>query len=155
MLKIRLARHGSKNRPFYHVVVADARAPRDGRFVEKLGTYNPMLPKDAQRLSLDIDAVKKWMGNGAQPTDRVKRFLSEAGVVEKFVAPTNQTKQDKPKAKAVERAKEKEEKLAAAKEAEEEAKRQAEEEAKAAKAEAEKPAEEAAPAEETTEAPAE
>src|SRR5438477_6014118 len=78
---IRLARAGTKKRPIYHVVVADSRYPRDGRFIERLGFFNPLLPKDNQaRLKLDIDKVKAWMAKGAQPSDRVMRFLDAAGV---------------------------------------------------------------------------
>src|SRR5258708_33218645 len=78
---IRLARAGTKKRPVYHVVVADSRYPRDGRFIERLGHFNPLLPKDNEaRLKLDIDKVKAWMAKGAQPSDRVARFLDTAGV---------------------------------------------------------------------------
>ena len=80
-LKMRLARAGSKKRPYYHIVVADARSPRDGRFVENIGSWNPMLPKDAERVTLKEDRVKHWLGEGAQPTDRVLRFLDKAGIV--------------------------------------------------------------------------
>ena len=87
-VKIRLARGGTKKRPFYRIVAADERAPRDGRFIEKLGTYNPLLPKDnAERLKLDMDKVKSWMEKGAQPSDRVMRFLDAAGVKKR--APRN------------------------------------------------------------------
>src|SRR3954469_24721893 len=87
-LKIRLARAGAKKRPFYHVVVADSRNPRDGRFIERLGHFNPLLPKDqADRLKLDLDKVKAWMAKGAQPTDRVMRFLDATGVKKR--APRN------------------------------------------------------------------
>src|SRR5918912_3664507 len=80
-LKIRLARAGTKKRPFYHIVVADSRSPRDGRFIERLGHFNPLLPKEkTERLKLDLDKVKTWLDKGAQPTDRVMRFLDEAGV---------------------------------------------------------------------------
>jgi small subunit ribosomal protein S16 len=80
-LKIRLARAGSKKRPYYHVVVADARAPRDGRFIETLGKWNPMLEKgSADRVTIDTDKAQAWIAKGAQPTDRVLRFLAEAGV---------------------------------------------------------------------------
>ena len=80
-LKIRLARMGTKKRPQYRVVVADSRYPRDGRFIEKLGTYNPMLPKDSQeRVNLDLERVKHWLSKGAQPSDRVLRFLDAAGI---------------------------------------------------------------------------
>src|ERR1700675_5107170 len=78
---IRLARAGTKKRPVYHVVVADSRFPRDGRFIERLGHFNPLLPKDNEaRLKLDMDKVKAWLGKGAQPSDRVLRFLDTAGV---------------------------------------------------------------------------
>ena len=78
---IRLSRAGTKKRPIYHVVVADSRFPRDGRFIERLGSFNPLLPKDNQaRLKLDFDKVKAWMAKGAQPSDRVMRFLDAAGV---------------------------------------------------------------------------
>ena len=80
-LKLRLARAGSKKRPYYHVVVADARSPRDGRFIEQLGAWNPMLPKDAERVTLNEERIKHWLGQGAQPTDRVLRFLDKAGIV--------------------------------------------------------------------------
>ncbi|MEA2954198.1 MAG: small subunit ribosomal protein [Alphaproteobacteria bacterium] len=83
-LKIRLARAGTKKRPFYHVVIADSRSPRDGRFIERLGFFNPLLPKDnKERLKLDLDKVKAWMVKGAVPTDRVSRFLDEAGVMKR------------------------------------------------------------------------
>ena len=83
-LKIRLARAGTKKRPVYHIVIADSRSPRDGRFIERLGYFNPLLPKDkAERLKLDLDKVKAWLAKGAQPTDRVLRFLDEAGVMKR------------------------------------------------------------------------
>jgi small subunit ribosomal protein S16 len=83
-LKIRLARAGTKKRPVYHIVIADARAPRDGRFIERLGYFNPLLPKDnTERLRLDLDKVKTWMSKGATPTDRVMRFLDAAGVAKR------------------------------------------------------------------------
>jgi small subunit ribosomal protein S16 len=85
-MKIRLARGGSKKRPFYRIVATDSRMPRDGRFLEKLGTYNPLLPKDSEeRVKMDLDRVKHWLGQGAQPTDRVARMLEAAGVLEKKV----------------------------------------------------------------------
>ena len=81
---IRMARAGTKKRPVYHIVAADSRAPRDGRFIERLGYYNPLLPKDKEeRLKLDLDKVKAWMVKGAQPSDRVMRFLDAAGVVKR------------------------------------------------------------------------
>ncbi|WP_420858500.1 30S ribosomal protein S16 [Marivivens marinus] len=85
-MKIRLARGGSKKRPHYAIVAADSRMPRDGRFIEKLGTYNPLLPKDSEdRVKMDVERVQHWLSKGAQPTDRVARFLEAAGVVEKTV----------------------------------------------------------------------
>ena len=81
---IRMARAGTKKRPFYHIVAADSRAPRDGRFIERLGYFNPLLPKDKEeRLKLDMDKVKSWMVKGAQPSDRVMRFLDAAGVAKR------------------------------------------------------------------------
>jgi small subunit ribosomal protein S16 len=104
-LKIRLARGGAKKRPFYSIVVADSRSPRDGRFIEKLGTYNPMLDRGhAERLTLKAERVQHWLGVGALPTDRVARFLGDAGLVEKR-AITQTPKKSAPKAKAQERAK--------------------------------------------------
>ena len=83
-LKIRLARAGAKKRPQFRVVVADSRFPRDGRFIEKLGTYNPMLPKDSkERVLLDLERVKHWLSKGAQPSDRVMRFLDAAGIMKR------------------------------------------------------------------------
>jgi small subunit ribosomal protein S16 len=81
---IRMARAGTKKRPFYHIVAADSRSPRDGRFIERLGYYNPLLPKDKEeRLKLDMDKVKSWIVKGAQPSDRVMRFLDKAGVAKR------------------------------------------------------------------------
>ena len=143
--KIRLARGGSKKRPFYRIVIADERAPRDGNFIEKIGNFNPMVPKDhKERVVISKERAEHWLKVGAQPTDRVQRILSDLGLME---APkvTEKTKKHLPKAKAQERIKAKEE---AALKAEEAAKAAAE----AAKAEAEKPAiEEPAPAEATAE----
>jgi small subunit ribosomal protein S16 len=83
-LKLRMARAGTKKRPVYHIVVADSRYPRDGRFIERLGYYNPLLPKDKEeRLKLDMDKVKSWIAKGAQPSDRVMRFLDAAGVAKR------------------------------------------------------------------------
>ena len=150
-LKLRLARHGAKKRPYYRIVVADVRAPRDGRFIEIVGRYNPMLPKDSEdRVQLDTDKVKEWLGKGARPTERVARFLGAAGLWE-WKAGNNPIK-GKPGAKALERIEERKEKEEARKAAEEEAKAAAAEAAKAAKA-----AEEAAKAAEAeaAEAPAE
>jgi small subunit ribosomal protein S16 len=149
--KIRLARGGSKKRPFYSIVVADVRSPRDGRFIEKLGTFNPLLAKDNdQRVVMDLDRVKHWLGEGAQPTDKVLRFLDEAGILKR--EPRNNPKKALPGKKAQERVAEKAQKEEDAAEAA----KQAEEDAKAA---AEAPAEEApaeeAAAETEAEAPAE
>jgi small subunit ribosomal protein S16 len=115
-MKIRLARGGSKKRPFYRIVAADSRMPRDGRFAEKLGTYNPLLPKDSEdRIKMDLDRVKHWLDQGAQPTDRVARFLEAAGVLEK--KERSNPKKAEPGKKAQERAEEKAAKAAAAAEA--------------------------------------
>ena len=102
-LVIRLARAGTKKRPFYHIVVADSRSPRDGRFIERLGHFNPLLPKDNEaRLKLDMDKVKSWLAKGAQPSDRVMRFLDAAGVAKR--EKRNNPEKAKPKKKAQERA---------------------------------------------------
>jgi len=115
-MKIRLARGGSKKRPFYRIVAADSRMPRDGRFIEKLGTYNPLLAKDSEeRVKMDMDRVKHWLGEGAQPTDRVSRMLEAAGVIAK--KERNNPKKAEPGKKAVDRAEEKAAKVAAAAEA--------------------------------------
>ena len=139
-LKLRLSRHGAKKRPFYRIVVADSRAPRDGRHIEILGTFNPLLPKDSEeRVKLKEDRVKHWIGVGAQPTDRVHRFLDAAGILKRDAR--NNPQKALPGKKRQER---------------EEAQRQAEQDAKeAAEAEAAEAAE--APAEEAPaeEAPAE
>ena len=82
-LKIRLARAGSKKRPYYHVVIADVRSPRDGRFIETVGSWNPLLPKEGERVKLDADRIKHWLSHGALPTDRVLRFLDEAGLAKR------------------------------------------------------------------------
>ena len=104
-LKIRLARGGVKKRPYYSIVVADSRSPRDGRFIEKLGTYNPMLERShADRVTLKAERIQHWLGVGAQPTDRVARFLGDAGLIEKPAIPDNTVK-SQPKARAQERAK--------------------------------------------------
>jgi small subunit ribosomal protein S16 len=113
-LKIRLARGGSKKRPYYTVVVADARAPRDGRFLEKLGSWNPMLPKDSEkRVELNIERIQEWIAKGAQPTDRVLRFLAEAGVAQREAK--NNPDKAKPGKKAQERAAERAQKAEDAK----------------------------------------
>lgn len=101
-LKIRLARGGAKKRPFYRVVIADTRSPRDGRFIEKIGSFNPVLPKDHKdRLLLDLERAKHWLSVGALPTDRVARFLDAAGLLKRTA--TNNPEKAKPKAKAQER----------------------------------------------------
>ena len=113
-LKIRLSRAGAKKRPFYRIVVADSRAPRDGRFIEKVGTYNPMVPNDhAELLVLDEERIKYWLSNGAQATDRLARYLSDRGLIAAPVRP-EQSKQPLPKAKAQARAKEAADRKAAA-----------------------------------------
>lgn len=138
---IRLARGGSKKRPFYRIVVADSRMARDGRFIEKVGTYNPLLAKDnEERVKMDVERIKEWMGKGAKPTDRIARFLEAAGEMPK--TERNNPNKGKPGKKAEERVQEKADKAEALKAAEEEAKNTPAPEA----------AEEAAPAEE---APAE
>lgn len=152
-VKIRLARGGAKKRPYYRIVVADSRDPRDGRFIERIGSYNPMLPRDHEdRVKLDTEKAAEWLKKGAQPTDRVARFLGAAGLIE-WKHGDNPNKAQ-PGQAAKERAAEREEKAAARKEAEEEA-RKAKEEAAKAPAEGEAPAEEAAaedaPAEEKAE----
>jgi small subunit ribosomal protein S16 len=120
-LKIRLARGGAKKRPYYRIVVADARSPRDGRFIERVGTYNPLLPTDhAERLRLDTEAVKKWLAVGAQPTDRLVRIFANLGLVAQPERP-EQTKKNAPKAKAQARAKEAADRAAAAAAAQESA----------------------------------
>ena len=108
-MKIRLARGGSKKRPFYSIVATDSRMPRDGRFIEKLGTYNPLLAKDSEdRVKLNMERVNYWLSQGAQPTDRVARFLDEAGVVKRDTR--SNPEKAKPGKKALERAAEKKQK---------------------------------------------
>lgn len=132
-LKLRLARHGAKKRPYYRIVVADSRAPRDGRFIERVGSYNPMLPKDSEdRVKLDVEKIKEWLGKGARPTDRVARFLNDAGLWE-WKAGNNPNK-GKPGAKAAQMVIDRAEKAEARKAAEAEAKEAAKEAAKAAEA---------------------
>lgn len=169
MLKIRLARGGAKKRPYYHIVVADSRSPRDGRFLEKVGSYNPMLPRDGEqkRVNLNVERIQHWLSKGAQPTDRVTRFLSQdetLGATVKWQAGNNPNKA-KPGKKAEERAAERAQREADRAEAEAAAKAEAaaapapvvEEEAPVEAAAEEAPAaEDAAPAETTAEeAPAE
>jgi len=149
-LSIRLSRGGSKKRPYYRIVVADARSPRDGKFIEKIGNYNPLLAKDSdQRVQLDSDRAKHWLSVGAQPTDRVARFLDAAGVRER--AAKNNPNKGKPGEKAVERAEERAEKAKAAEEAAAEAAAAPAPEPVAEEA----PAVEEAPAAEEATAPAE
>ena len=150
MLKIRLSRGGAKKRPYYHIVIADSHAPRDGKFIERVGSYNPMLPKDSAtpRIVLKADRIAEWLGKGAQPTDRVARFISEsqdealAGKVQWVQG--NNPKKAEPGKKAQERAAERAQREADRLEAEAAAKAEA---AEAAAAAAAAPAEEA-PAEE-------
>ena len=138
-VSMRLSRGGSKKRPYYKIVVSNSRAPRDGKYLEQVGTYNPLLAKDdANRVRLVEDRVRYWIGVGAQPTDRVARMLDKAGLKER--TPTNNPQKAEPGKKAKDRAEEKAEKL-----------REAEEAAAAAAAEAAAPAAEAA-ADEATEA---
>ncbi len=156
-LAMRLSRGGRKSRPFYRIVVADKRMPRDGRYIERLGTYNPLLAKDdANRVNLNEDRIKHWLGEGAQPSYRVAVFLGKAGIAPMPATPNNPNK-GKPSEKTTMRIADKAEKKKAQAEAAEAAK----EEEKAAKAAAEEAAKEAAaaPAEEApapeAEAPAE
>ena len=132
-LKLRLARHGAKKRPYYRVVVADSRAPRDGRFIDIVGKYNPMLPKDSEdRVILDVEKCKEWLGKGARPTERVARFLGAAGLWDWKHG--NNPEKGKPGAKAAQLIIEKAEKAEARKAAEAEAKEAAKEAAAAAEA---------------------
>jgi len=165
-IKIRLARHGAKKRPFYRIVIADVRSPRDGRYIERIGSYNPLLAKDdPNRVTFDEEKVKEWLGKGARPTERVARFLGAAGLWE-WKAGNNPNK-GKPGAKAEQLIIDKKEKEEArkiaeaeAKEAAKEAKKAADEAAKEAEAAAKEapaedaPAEDAAPEAAAEEAPA-
>jgi len=145
--KIRLARGGSKKRPYYRIVAADVRAPRDGRFIEKLGTYNPLLPKDsAERVTLNKERVQHWLDHGALPTDRVARFLDAEGMMKREAR--NNPDKAKPGKKAQERVEEKAQKDADAKEAAAEGEAKAAAEAPADDAPAGEPAAEEAAAEE-------
>lgn len=145
-VKIRLARAGAKKRPYYRIVVADSRDPRDGRFIERIGSYNPMLPKDhAERVTFDAEKAAAWIKKGAKPTDRVARFLAAEGLYDWKAG--NNPKKAEPGQAAKERAAERAEK--------EEARKAAEAEAKAAPAAEEAPAEEPAAEEAAAEAPAE
>lgn len=139
-ISIRLSRGGAKKRPYYRIVVANSRSPRDGKYLEQIGTYNPLLAKDSpERVKLNEDRARYWLGVGAQPTDRVARFLDAAGIRER--APRHNPKKGEPGEKARERAEERAAKLAEAEEA--------------ARAAAEAPAEEAAAEEAAAEAGAE
>ncbi len=152
-VKIRLARGGAKKRPYYRVVVADSRSPRDGKYIEKVGTHNPLLPKDHEdRIKLDVERIEYWIGKGAKPTDRVARFLDAAGVLKREAR--NNPIKGKPGAKALERIEEQKEKAEAAAAAAEEA---ANAEEEVVEAPAEDTVTEEAPAEEAAkeEAPAE
>ncbi len=105
MLAIRMSRHGTKKRPFFHIVVADSRSPRDGRFIEKLGTYNPLLPREHDnRITFDKERVAHWLKVGAQPSDRVAKFFAQAELM-KPRERREQTKKNQPRAKAQERMK--------------------------------------------------
>ena len=158
-VKLRLARHGAKKRPYYRIVAADVRAPRDGRFIEQVGAYNPMLPKDSEdRVKLDVEKVQAWLKKGARPTERVARFLGAAGLWEWKAG--NNPEKGKPGEKALERIEERKDKAEAraaaeaeAKEAAAEAKKAADAAAKAAEEEAKNAPAPVAPA--TEEAPAE
>lgn len=147
-LAMRLSRGGRKKAPFYRVVVADSRAPRDGKFIERVGTYNPLLAKDDDnRVNLNVERIKYWLDEGAQPSDRVAKFLGQAGITA-MPEQKNNPQKAKPKAKAQERLREKEEAAAAAKEAAEAPAEEAPaEETPAEEAAAEAPAEEEAKAE--------
>lgn len=169
-LRIRMARGGAKKRPYYRIVVADARSPRDGRFIERIGSYNPMLGKDdPDRVKLDLDRAKHWLSVGAQPSDRVGKFLASAGVLDARTI-SEQTKQHLPRKKTLERMEAQKEAAEAAAEAaaaaaetaaadaataEAAAAETAAAEAAAAEAAAEAPVEEAAPEAAAEEAPAE
>jgi len=169
-VKIRLARGGTKKRPYYRIVVADIRAPRDGKYIERVGSYNPLLPKDHEdRIKLDIDRIKEWLSKGAKPTDRVARFLDAEGILKREPrnnpqkaiprkepeeeAPVEEAKEEAPAEEAKEEAPAEEAKEEApAEEAKEEA---TAEEAPAEEAKEEAPAEEAPAEEAKEEAPAE
>lgn len=146
-LKIRLARGGAKKRPYYRIVVADSRSPRDGRFIEKIGSYNPMLPRDGERVKIDMEKAKAWIAKGARPTDRVGRFIhdieADAWAWERGNNPKKAEPGEKAKEIAAERAEKEEAKKAAAAEAKKAAETPAEEPA----AEAEEAPAEEAPAE--------
>lgn len=155
-LKIRLARAGSKKRPYYHIVAADVRSPRDGRFIERLGSWNPMKPKDGDRVVLNQERIQHWLNEGAQPTDRVLRFLDAAGMAKRPAR--NNPNKALPGKKAQERldeAKQAEEEKAATEAEAKAAPKEAPAEAAAEEAPAEAPAEEAPAEAAAEEAPAE
>jgi small subunit ribosomal protein S16 len=151
-LKIRLSRAGAKKRPYYRIVLADSRSPRDGRYIERLGSYDPMLPKNSDdRVKIDEERVKHWLSKGAKPTDRVARFLANAKIIDTPQIP-EQTKKSQPKQKTLDRIAEREEKAkAAAEAAEAEREEKAKAAAEAAEAEREEKAKAAAEAAETQE----
>ncbi|MBO9546105.1 30S ribosomal protein S16 [Caulobacter sp.] len=154
MLKIRLARGGAKKRPYYSIVIADSHSPRDGRFIEKVGTYNPLLKKDdANRVTLKVESIQEWLKKGAQPTDRVARFLAAQGLV--AWTHGNNPQKGAPGKKAQERLAERAQREEERKQAEEDAKVAAAEAAEAAKAAAAEAAAAAAAAPAAEEAPAE
>ena len=147
-MKIRLARGGNKKRPFYRIVAADSRMPRDGRYIEKLGTYNPLLPKDSEeRVKMNVERVQYWLGQGAKATDRVSRMLEAADIVEK--KDRNNPIKGKPGQKAVERAEEKVAKAAEASEVQDAPAEETGEGEAVGEAQAEKPAAEETSVEET------
>ena len=163
-VKIRLARGGSKKRPYYRIVVADIRAPRDGKYIERVGSYNPLLPKDHEdRIKLDIDRIKEWLSKGAKPTDRVARFLDAEGILKREprnnpqkAIPKKEPEETKEEALAEEAKEEAPAEEAPAEETKEEAPaEEAKEEAPAEEAKEEAPAEEAPAEEAKEEAPAE
>lgn len=151
-LAMRLSRGGRKSRPFYRIVVADKRMARDGRYIERLGTYNPLLAKDdEQRVVLNAERIKHWLGEGAQPSYRVAVFLGKAGIAPMPATPNNPNKgqpSEKTKMRIADKEEKKKAQAEAAKAAEEEAKAAAEAEAAAPAPEPEAPAEAEAPAEE-------
>ena len=148
-MKIRLARGGNKKRPFYRIVAADSRMPRDGRYIEKLGTYNPLLPKDSEeRVKMNFERVQYWLGQGAQATDRVSRMLEATGVLEK--KDRNNPIKGKPGQKALERAEEKVAKAAEASEVQDAPAEETGEGEAVREAQVKKPAAEKTSAEETS-----
>ena len=154
-LKLRLSRGGAKKRPYYRIVVADSRMPRDGRYIERVGTYNPMLPQDhPDRVTLNDERIRHWLGVGAKPSDRVAKFLGQAEIIE-MPAIRETPKKSAPRAKTLERMKEAEEAAAATAESAAAEEAPAEEAAEDAPAEEVEAAEEAPAEEAAEEAPAE